>query len=177
VVFSVLTDPDKLEPTMTECLELEASGWKGKKGTAIHCLPKVERFYRGLASQAAQVGLLAIYTLRLDGRLIAFVLCLRDQRRIDALKAAYDETMATESPNNVLYYMILERECRQGRFASFHWGPPYSYKARWTSCINRLVRVLLFADGLRGGCSCWKHTHLRPVVRKCREWLKPAAGD
>jgi CelD/BcsL family acetyltransferase involved in cellulose biosynthesis len=176
LAMSVLTGPDNLERTLTECLGLEAEGWKGKKGTAIRCLPKVETFYRGLAGRAAEAGLLAIYLLRLDERLIAFNLCLRTQKRIDALKMAYDEAVAKESPSNVLNYMILEQECQQGRFSGFHWGCPTPFRARWTHCSNRLVRVLLFADTLRGRCSHGAYTRLRPVVQGCREWLKRATG-
>lgn len=176
LVLSVHTEPEGLKPLLTECLELERSGWKGRNGTAICCVPKVECFYRGLADRAAQEGMLALYTLRLNERLLACNFSLRSGKRIDALKIAYDERLSQGSPGNVMNYMILERECQEGRFASFHWGNPSVYKMRWTDCRNRLVRVLLFADGPVGGCRCLAHTRLRPLVRQCRNRLKRAAG-
>lgn len=175
LVLSVLTEPDEIEANMTECLELERAGWKGRNGTAMLCLPKVERFYRTLARLAADLGLFAIYTLRLDGRLIACNLSLRTGTRIDALKIAYDEEMAQSAPGNVMNYTIHDRECEEGRFASFHWGNPTAYKLRWTDCSHRLVRVLLFSGSIKGRANFLAYTYGRPLRRRCRKMFARTA--
>ncbi len=177
LVLSVTTAPEDLEAVVTECLDLEKAGWKGRNGTAIRCLPPVECFYRGLAHHASRAGLLALYTLRLKGKLLACNFSLRTGTRIDALKIAYDEGMSQDSPGNVMNYTIMERECQEGRYTSFHWGNPTPVKMRWTDCTNRLVRLLLFAESARGGCSCLALTRLRPLARKCRDKLKRATED
>ncbi len=46
LALSVLTDPGGLEEALTECLELENAGWKGRNGTAICCSPATECFYK-----------------------------------------------------------------------------------------------------------------------------------
>lgn len=172
---SVQTEPDGLERILTECFDLEKAGWKGKAGTAIACLPKTERFYRNLAQLAASEGLLALYTMRLNGKLIAFNFSLRTGRRINALKNAYDETLSSESPGNVLNYAILEWECNEGHYLSYHYGSPTAHKTRWTQCTNPLVRVLAFADSPCGRCCRFAHARLRPLVRRWRQRLKPSS--
>lgn len=172
LVLSVTTKPEDIEPVLTECLELENSGWKGRNGTAILCLPAVERFYRALATRASALGMLGLYTLRLDGRLLACNFALRTGRRIDAIKIAYDEEMAHGSPGNVMNYTILEQECEKGRYAGFHWGNPTSFKRRWTDCTNRLVRLILFGKGARARCGRVTHKCLRPLAREVRDCFR-----
>lgn len=176
LTLSVQTSSPHLDEIMTECLDLEKAGWKGRNETAISCSSATERFYRGLARRAGEAGLLALYTLRLDGRLIAFELNVRSGKRMDSEKIAYDETLSRESPGNVIAYMIAERECSQGVCAGYHWGSPNPHKARWTDHSNRLVRVLMFAEGIRGQCSRLAYTHARPIVRQCRQVLSRVTG-
>ena len=38
--------PSELEPLLTESFAVEASGWKGREGTAIESAPETEAFYR-----------------------------------------------------------------------------------------------------------------------------------
>lgn len=175
--IQVVTSASGLHEAMTECLELEKAGWKGRKGTAIACLPPVEQFYRDLASRAAEGGVLLLTMLRFDGRLIGFDLSLRTQHRIDSLKSAYDEEMARQSPGNVVTYMTLERDCSRGWTRGFHLGHPTPSKLKWTNRRNELVRIVLFANTWRGGCSRTGQRGLRLFVRGVRHGLRMVMGD
>jgi hypothetical protein len=53
---------------------LEASGWKGRAGTAISCSSDTERFYWHIARAFDAAGTLRISELSLDGELAAMAL-------------------------------------------------------------------------------------------------------
>lgn len=167
--MSVVTESLSIEAALTECLELEKSGWKGRNGTAIGCMPSAEKFYRGLFRRAAEAGFCSFYMLRLGERLIAFDLCVSLSDRIESLKIGYDETFSRESPGSVLTYMILERECARKVFAGFHRGDPTAAKARWAGKSNSLTRILVFGDSLRGRCSRQAYVHIRPLIRRIHQ--------
>lgn len=177
LVLSASTELHGLDATLSECLELEKSGWKGSNGTAIACQPQTKCFYRGLARRATEAGLFVIYTLRLNGKLIAFELAVRSGDRIDSEKIGYDENFSRFSPGNVIAYMIAERECKAGRFKGYHWGRPTPAKVRWARNRNELVRVLMFSPRVHGRCSRVLHTQVRPFVRGCRRMLRHGARD
>ena len=177
LVLSASTELHDLDATLSECLELEKAGWKGRNGTAIACQPQTRCFYQGLAHRATKAGLFAIYTLRLNGKLIAFELAVRSGDRIDSEKIGYDENYAKFSPGNVIAYMIAERECKAGQFKGYHWGHPTEAKTRWARNRNELVRVLMFSPRVHGLCSRLLHTQVRPFVRGCRRMLQHGARD
>lgn len=87
--------PDR---ALQECFELEAAGWKGDRGVPMCAQADTRAFYEALVRETAAAGSLALYTLRLDGRLIAFDLGVQSGPRVDALKISYAQDLARYSP-------------------------------------------------------------------------------
>lgn len=129
-----------------ECLNLEAAGWKGHQGDPIKADLRTDRFYRSVTDEASRAGALALYLLRLDGRLIAFEYCLRHGGRIDLLKISYDPAFAHRSPGTVLRGHILRAECERGDIHSYHLGRPSEWKLRWTKAVEPLVALRVYSD-------------------------------
>ncbi len=101
--------PEDLDSELDECLQVETSGWKGKEETAVLSQPETTNFYRGVAAAFHQRGELRLSTLRLDGRLAAFDLCLLHRRRLYLLKTGYDESFRKLAPGLVLQLSVIER--------------------------------------------------------------------
>ncbi|MFA5514974.1 MAG: GNAT family N-acetyltransferase [Desulfuromonadales bacterium] len=95
-------------------LVLEASGWKGRMGTAIVQDPILVRFYADLARRMADRGWLQWHFLRLDGRAIAAEMTLHMGRALFLLKMAYDENLSRCAPGNVLFLAVADYVHRQG---------------------------------------------------------------
>lgn len=96
-----LTSVDALQevmPAFEDFLQLEASGWKGKNGTALASRPDSLAFARDLITAQAKAGRVRIDRLTLDGTAIAAMVMLRDGHRIWSWKVAYDERYARYSP-------------------------------------------------------------------------------
>jgi CelD/BcsL family acetyltransferase involved in cellulose biosynthesis len=166
LVFEEISGGDRLSPVLEECFRLEAEGWKADHGSPILSRKDTVRFYTELAQRGAAAGALAVYTLRLDGRLIAFEYCLRAGQRIDMLKISYAADLARYSPGNVLRYLVLKTEIERGKVTSYHMGPASEWKLRWANRIDPLVRVRIYGRGVYPRLAYWG-VRLRAVLQRC----------
>lgn len=107
VSFEVHRSADGLDAVLDEVLHLEASGWKGERGTAVSADPRRERFYRAVTRWAAERGWLLLTALRLDRRMIAFSLAFDDHAVVHGLKLAYDEGFGKHSPGAQVLHRTL----------------------------------------------------------------------
>lgn len=83
-------------------LRLEASGWKGKEGTAMACRNNDADYFRVICLDAFKRGCLHMPALILDGRPIAMKCNFLSGGGAFWLKVAYDETLAKQSPGTLL---------------------------------------------------------------------------
>ena len=81
-----------------EFIRLEASGWKGRAGTAIACRPADRRYITGVFAEAFRRGRLVITGLDLDGRPLARHCMLTAGDGAYTFKIAYDETYEKCAP-------------------------------------------------------------------------------
>ena len=81
-----------------EFLKLEASGWKGRAGTAVACRPEDRRFVTEVFAEAFRRGRLHITGLNLDGRPLTRHCMLAAGEGGFCFKIAYDETYEKCSP-------------------------------------------------------------------------------
>ncbi len=88
-----------------EFLQLEASGWKGRHGSALSSAPGTENFFRAAMANVQASGQLCVTALRLDGRAIAMLITLTDRDAGFSFKTAFDEDYARFSPG-----VLLQRE-------------------------------------------------------------------
>ena len=89
-------------------LKLEASGWKGEKGTALASDPTAPaRFVEGL-SALAESGKLRFWTLALDGAPLAMLYAVVEGNDAWLGKTAYDERWARYSPGTLLILRATE---------------------------------------------------------------------
>jgi CelD/BcsL family acetyltransferase involved in cellulose biosynthesis len=98
-----------LERELEAGLQVEASGWKGRAGTAILSQDSTARFYRQIAREAHERGLLRFSSLAVDGRVVAFDLALVAYGRYYLLKIGYDEELRKFAPGLVLRRAVIER--------------------------------------------------------------------
>jgi CelD/BcsL family acetyltransferase involved in cellulose biosynthesis len=81
-----------------EFMRLEASGWKGRAGTALACREDDRRFAAEVFGEAFRRRRLQITGLDLDGRALARHITLTAGEGAFTFKIAYDETYASGSP-------------------------------------------------------------------------------
>jgi CelD/BcsL family acetyltransferase involved in cellulose biosynthesis len=81
-----------------EFMRLEASGWKGKEGSALACREDDRRFVAEVFPEAHRRGRLLITGLDLAGRPLARHCMIAGGEGAFTFKIAYDETYASASP-------------------------------------------------------------------------------
>lgn len=100
--LNVWDTPESTQEALEDFLRLEASGWKGRGGTALLCDQTEARFVRGMMSALAEHGDAAIHALYLDGKPIGMQIVLRAGPVAFTWKTAYDETIRDFSPGMLL---------------------------------------------------------------------------
>ena len=93
-----LSPGDDLDAWTRDFMRLEASGWKGRAGTALSCREDDRRFVAAVLPEAFRRGRLLLTGLDLDGRPLARHVILRAGEGAFSFKLAYDEAHASASP-------------------------------------------------------------------------------
>jgi CelD/BcsL family acetyltransferase involved in cellulose biosynthesis len=129
---------ERLDELLTEGFRIEASGWKGSRGTAISSKTDTDRFYREVARWAADRGWLRLAFLRLDDIPIAFHYSLEEAGIHYFLKGGHDSHYERFSPGKVLTYQMLSRAFSIGLARYEFLGTDDSWKLNWTNrCRER----------------------------------------
>ena len=152
---------------LDEGLRIEGSGWKADAGSAILSCPQTERFYRRIAEWAAAQGWLKLALLRLDGRAIAFDMCLEAGGAMYALKGGFDPELRKFGPGTVLTYESLARAFVADSVDSYEFlGTDEPYKLVWTDAKRPLGRIQVFATTPSGAARYVARRHLRPAAKR-----------
>lgn len=146
-VFTAVTEPSDVSSAMDQFLALEAKGWKGRSGTAIHLDPKAEKFFRSIATSFGSNGALRMGEVRLGDRLIASKLCLLHGNRLYALKEAFDEEYFSFSPSMTLLMDMIEG-AHENRFEALELlGDAEEMKVRFGTSERRTMMVRSYRPG------------------------------
>ena len=94
----LLTSRADLPHWCADFLALEASGWKGREGTALACRAGDAAFFRSSCAAAFDAGRLHMLRIDLDGRAIAMLANFRHASGAFSFKIAFDEEMGRFSP-------------------------------------------------------------------------------
>jgi CelD/BcsL family acetyltransferase involved in cellulose biosynthesis len=95
--------PDEINEAVEAFLQLEAEGWKGRRGTALLNSPRDAAFARSMLTAFARSGEALIHALELDGRPVSMQVVLRAGPTAFTWKTAYDEAMRDVSPGMLLF--------------------------------------------------------------------------
>ncbi|WP_454645848.1 GNAT family N-acetyltransferase [Bradyrhizobium liaoningense] len=118
VVFEVARRPDEIGPALETFLQLEAGGWKGKRGTALVQHAGDATFIRRAVTALAETAQCEIVTLRAGTRAVAAGIVLRQQDRAFFFKLGVDEHFAKYSPGVQLTLELTRHLCADPAIAS-----------------------------------------------------------
>lgn len=147
VTVEVSDGRDGLAELLEEGFRLEASGWKGEKGTAIISQPETRSFYEAVSRWAAEQGTLQLAFLKVDGVSVAFNLNLEANGHCYLLKPGHDAALDSFGPGTVLTAEMVERTFSSGLSSYEFLGGADAYKLRWGGSCHDRLRVQAFASG------------------------------
>jgi CelD/BcsL family acetyltransferase involved in cellulose biosynthesis len=147
----VLRSPSELPRWIDEFLVLEASGWKGRRGSALACSEPNRRFAGRLLTGAFERGRLLMAGLDLDGRPIARYCALAAGEGAIAFKTGFDESLRRFAPGTLA---LADLTALAHERPGLQWIDSYTAPgndmmgAVWKH--RRTVQRLAFATDLRG---------------------------
>jgi CelD/BcsL family acetyltransferase involved in cellulose biosynthesis len=160
---------ENLEELLDVGFRLEGSGWKTEAGTAIASDPVREGFYRDVCRWAAARGWLTLAFLRVDGRPLAFDLCLELGGVCYVLKGGFDVEERRLGPGVLLTHASIRRSFELG-FSSYELlGQADDYKLSWTSATRPRMRLQLFPRSLAGSLEHLAWRRARPLYKRVQE--------
>lgn len=166
VTFEIADGRDRLEQLVAEGFDVEPSGWKAERGTAINSRADTMGFYAEVAAWAAGRGSLRLAFLRLDGRALAFQFGIEEGGVYYFLKGGFDPSFRQYAPGKLLARHLLVRAFEQ-RLRRFEFlGAAESWKFEWTATCRRRVAVSVFGTGLLGSAEWLAHRYGRPVAKR-----------
>lgn len=118
VTFEVARGRDEIGPALETFLQLEASGWKGKRGTALVQHAGDATFIRRAVPALAETAQCEIISLRAGATAVAAGIVLRHQDRAFFFKLGIDERFAKYSPGVQLTLDLTRHLCADPAIAS-----------------------------------------------------------
>jgi CelD/BcsL family acetyltransferase involved in cellulose biosynthesis len=137
-------DAKQLDCALADFFVIEASGWKGRDGTAIAQRPELVGFYAQMARDAARRGALALGFLELAGRRIAAHLSVVHAGRHYLLKLGYDESFHEFSPGQQLTSEMIRDSCDRGLSEFDFLGPCMEWKLDWEPALRTHTWLTIF---------------------------------
>src|SRR6202012_2116828 len=112
------SSPNEVSAAIEDFLALEASGWKGARGTALAQNAGDARFVRNATTALAAIGQCEIVPLRAGDIPVAAGIVLRHQDRAFFFKIGVDERFAKFSPGVQLTLDLTRHLCADPAIAS-----------------------------------------------------------
>jgi CelD/BcsL family acetyltransferase involved in cellulose biosynthesis len=111
VIFSIASTPREIESALERFLDLEASGWKAKRGTALRQHAGDAAFIRRAVPALAAQGQCEIVTLHAGDTPVASAIVLRHLDRAFYFKLGVNECFAKHSPGVQLTLDLTKHLC------------------------------------------------------------------
>jgi len=167
IEFRVL-EGEAISARLPEALAVEASGWKGRRGTAIQSKPETLQFYRDVVLWATARGSARLAVLDIDDRMAAFVLGLQEDTTFFELKTGFDDAHSHGRPGAVLHHLLLERLFGVGTTRYEFLGGYDRWKLSLASGVHERALVQAFAPTLTGVVDWTAIRYGRPIAGRIR---------
>jgi len=151
-------DRDELE----RFYQLEASGWKGREGSAILTLG-LRHFFDEIAESAARFGYFTLYLLELKGQLLAAHFGFTQRDCYYSVVVAYNENFRQFSPGHLIISEIVLDCAARGLRGYDATGQDQEWKMKWTNQVRPVSHYHIFR-GPMGSLAYIMATRIRPAA-------------
>ena len=145
--------------------ELEASGWKGKQGSAILSLPTTRQFYQQLTDAASRLGYFTLYELYLDGQHVAGTLGFTYRGRFFTPKGAHHEGFREHAVGHLIIQHVIQDCVKRGLRAFEFLGVPDDWKKLWTSDVREHPTCCVFQRSIASYLLHAVQFRIKPAAR------------
>ena len=133
-----------------------------------------EAFFDDLAHSAAAKGWLSVWTLHLNGKMIAFEFHLRACGKDHAMRGSYLPEFAHLSPGTYLEMQILKNAFEDPeKVQKYDFGGSFdSYKRKWTDDAVPHCAISVFNDNMYSRFVTFHETKTVPLAKRVRDTIK-----
>jgi CelD/BcsL family acetyltransferase involved in cellulose biosynthesis len=142
--------PNQLPALLDEAFSIEASGWKGRAGTALASDESRASFVRHYAAAACERGILRMCFLRLGGKAAAMQFSVETGGAFWLLKIAYDEAFSKCSPGTLLMVETLRHAAERGLNSYELLGTVEPWTEIWTRYLRPAISVRIYPVSRHG---------------------------
>jgi CelD/BcsL family acetyltransferase involved in cellulose biosynthesis len=156
-----------------ELFEVAQQSWTERVGDSLGS-PLNRDFFETLAFRAAAKGWLSIWTLYLDGKMIAVEFHLKAYGREHAMRGHYRPEFASLSPGTYLEMTILEHAFEEQERVSVYdfCGSFDSYKRKWTDTSVPHSDIYVFKERLYSKAAFFYEFNLVSGIIKALRYAK-----
>jgi Acetyltransferase (GNAT) domain len=139
----------ELKPLLEEAFQVEASCWKGRRGTALARDVARGLFFSRYAAAACQKGILRLGFLRIGSRAAAMQLGVECNGRFWGFKCGYDEAYAPCSPGTLLILETVRYAAGRG-LRSFEFLNDLRWTQMWAQLVRPCISLRAYPSSLQG---------------------------
>ena len=152
--------------------------WTEKIGDSL-ATPVNEAFFDDLACRAAAKGCLSVWTLDLNGKMIAFEFHLKGCGKDHAMRGSYLPEFASLSPGTYLELQILKNAFDEPeKVLKYDFGGSFdSYKRKWTDDAVPHCAIAIFNDNLYSRFAAFHETMTVPMLKIARNKFKRVKAE
>ena len=155
---------DEIDELLARAFTIEASGWKGRNGTAIRTNPRMETFIRTFSGLVNDSGILRLCFLYIGDRPAAILIAQEYDERFWLLKVGYDEEFARCSPGILIVARSLQRAFENGLKSYEFLGAEEPWIQVWSTGSHPNLSILYYPFSMSGGirfisdvcCASWR---------------------
>jgi hypothetical protein len=166
--FRCLERWEQIEPVLPAVYDVEASGWKGREGSAIRQSPNTLDFYNRCMRHWAERGWLRLFLLELAGEIIAFQITVLHDGVLYQIKVGYQERHAKLSPGQVLQVWLLREAFANPAIRAYDMlgggGKAAANKRKWATGAETLYTLRVFRKSM-GGLLAWLRFVVAPRLK------------
>jgi len=157
---------EQLDHYLAIAFRIEASGWKGRAGTAVIQDPQAHSFYKSFAHLAARNGWLSLDFLVLDNEPVAFTYEVVFGGTRYAQKIGYLEKWSSIAPGKLLKKRSIER-CFRDRVSRYDFlAPGTQLKLEFATGAERRFRLRIYNRNAKGFILFATDCILNPLFKK-----------
>ncbi|MGB8915158.1 MAG: GNAT family N-acetyltransferase, partial [Candidatus Sulfotelmatobacter sp.] len=130
------------------------------------CNPKIRQFYDEISQVAERFGYLCLYSLELNGELLASHFGLSHRGRYFSPKIAYNEKFPQYAPGHLIVSEIMQDCASRGISEYDITGVNDEWKMKWTTETRAKFKYFVFRSGVAGRLAYTLRFRVRPAVKK-----------
>lgn len=161
-----LTEPNAIRACFEEGLDVEALGWKGEQSSAIRSQPDTLNFMRDVVNRYADQHKVRLVSIRMEGRLAAFLLGFVHRGTLYFHKTGFDPSFEAQSPGRAVLLESIRWAFEEGLDSYDFLGAPDGYKLQCSPTVRPHTTLFMYNKTARSQLFRQMKRNIIPLARR-----------